>query len=119
MSQVISSQWPGNEFAPYRQGRMPCGYEAFVPDSLTGTPIRLDGEVAADVMEAEAAISRLNSGAFALADTEALARLLLRAESVASSRSGRGSCCAQRQRTRPEKQALTSPPTKFSGTSQP
>jgi Fic family protein len=53
---------------------------------LTGRPIRLDGDVAADVTEAEAAISGLNSGAFALADTEALARLLLRAESVASSR---------------------------------
>ena len=36
--------------------------------------------------EAETAIARLNGQASALADTEALARLLLRAESVASSR---------------------------------
>jgi Fic family protein len=42
--------------------------------------------VAAEVTDAEAAISRLNAEASALADTEALARLLLRAESVASSR---------------------------------
>jgi Fic family protein len=42
--------------------------------------------VAADVADAEAAIARLNERASALADTEALARLLLRAESVASSR---------------------------------
>jgi Fic family protein len=42
--------------------------------------------VAADVTDAEAAIGRLNAEASALADTEALARLLLRAESVASSR---------------------------------
>src|ERR1700731_605102 len=77
MSRVISSQWPGNEFAPYRRGRTPCDYEAYVPDLLTGRPIRLDGDVAAEVTDAEA---------FALADTEALARLLLRAESVASSR---------------------------------
>jgi Fic family protein len=46
----------------------------------------LTGDVAADVADAEAAIARLNSQAMALADTEALARILLRAESVASSR---------------------------------
>jgi Fic family protein len=65
---------------------MPCGYEAYVPDLLAGSAIGLDGVVAADVAEAEAAISELNGAAFALADTETLARLLLRAESVASSR---------------------------------
>lgn len=46
----------------------------------------LDGDVAADVADAENAIARLNIHARALVDTEALARLLLRAESVASSR---------------------------------
>jgi Fic family protein len=46
----------------------------------------LDGDVAADVADAESAIARLNARARALLDTEALARLLLRAESVASSR---------------------------------
>lgn len=86
MSKVIRRQWPGNPDAPSRRGRMPCDYEAYVPDLLTGRFIRLDGDVAADVTEAEAAISRLNTAAVALADTEALARLLLRAESVASSR---------------------------------
>ena len=42
--------------------------------------------MAADVTDDEAAIGRLNAKASTLADTEALARLLLRAESVASSR---------------------------------
>jgi len=42
--------------------------------------------VAADVTAAEAAIIRLNSEATTLVETEALARILLRAESVASSR---------------------------------
>jgi Fic family protein len=65
---------------------MPCEYEAYVPDVLAGRAISLDGNVAADVTEAEAAITELNARALALADTEALARLLLRAESVASSR---------------------------------
>ena len=46
----------------------------------------MDGEIAADVTDAEAAVARLNAGAAALVDTEALARILLRAEAVASSR---------------------------------
>ncbi len=51
-----------------------------------GRGFTLDGDVAADVADAEAAIARLNVQASALVDTEALARMLLRAESVASSR---------------------------------
>jgi Fic family protein len=50
-----------------------------------GRPFVLSGPVAADVAEAETAIARLNSRVEALVDTEALARLLLRAESMASS----------------------------------
>jgi len=61
-------------------------YASYVPDPLAGRPFTLDGEVAADVADAEAAILRLNVAAASLADTEALARLLLRAEAVASSR---------------------------------
>jgi len=46
----------------------------------------LEGGVAADVADAETAVTRLNAQAPSLADTEALARLLLHAESVASAR---------------------------------
>src|SRR5665213_2429216 len=69
-----------------RKDRMPCDYEAYVPDLLVGRKIVLDGDVAADVADAETAILRLNAEARALVDTEALARILLRAEAVASSR---------------------------------
>jgi Fic family protein len=86
MSRVIRRHWPGNPDAPSRRGREPCEYEAYSPDPLTGKKVTLDGDVAADVADAEAAIGRLNAQASALADTEAPARLLLRAESVASSR---------------------------------
>src|SRR5436190_20337372 len=68
-----------------RRDRKGCDYEAYVPDLLVGRAFQLDGDVAADVAEAEAAIARINETASALVDTEALARLLLRAESVASS----------------------------------
>jgi Fic family protein len=86
MSRVIHRHWPGNPGAPSRQGRTPCDYDAYVPDLLVGRHFTLEGDVAADVADAETAVTRLNAQASALADTEALARLLLRAESVASSR---------------------------------
>lgn len=86
MSRVIRRRWPGNLDAPSRRGRVSCDYEAYVPDRLLGRRFTLEGDVAADVTDAEIAIARLDTEASALADTEALARLLLRAESVASSR---------------------------------
>jgi Fic family protein len=86
MSRVIRRRWTGDTDAPSRRDRLSCEYEAYVPDLLTGRRITLDGDVAADIADAEAAIIRLNAEASSLADTEALARLLLRAESVASSR---------------------------------
>ncbi|MGA9018422.1 MAG: Fic family protein [Candidatus Cybelea sp.] len=69
-----------------RKDRRSCGYRVYFPDTLAGRSISLDGDVAADVADAERAIASLNVRARALIDTEALARLLLRAESVASSR---------------------------------
>ncbi len=61
-------------------------YFAYVPEDLVGQPFSLDGDVAADVEVAAISIARLDTRAVALTNTEALARLLLRAESVASSR---------------------------------
>jgi Fic family protein len=69
-----------------RRDRQSCRYEAYEPDALVGRILRIDGDVAADVADAEAAVSRLDREATTLTDTETLARLLLRAESVASSR---------------------------------
>jgi Fic family protein len=86
MSRVIHRHWPGNPDAPSRRGRAPCDYDAYSPDLLTSRHFTFEGDVAADVADAEAAIVRFNAQASALADTEALARVLLRAESVASSR---------------------------------
>jgi Fic family protein len=87
MSKVVKLRWEGDYASGLpRRDRASCDYEAYVPDPLIGRPIRLDGGVAADVADAEAAVARFNGTALALADTEALARLLLRAESVASSK---------------------------------
>jgi Fic family protein len=87
MSKVIKRHWSSNiESGMPRRDRLSCDYEAYVPDALAGRGIALDGDVAADVVDAEVAIARLDIEASALIETEALARILLRAESVASSR---------------------------------
>ncbi len=86
MSRVIRLSWTPNVKAPSRAERRACNYEAFIPDRLVGRQITLDGSVAAEVADAEAAVTRLDTEAAALVGTEALARMLLRAESVASSK---------------------------------
>lgn len=86
MSKVVRRRWQSNlDGGLSRKDRQGCEYEAYVPDPLGGREFRLDGTVAADVADAERAIATLDASAAALANTEALARLLLRAESVASS----------------------------------
>lgn len=88
MSKLLKRRWRSDSGAAglSRRDRRSCDYAAYLPDGLSGRRFALDGDVAADVADAEAAIARLNAEATALVDTEALARILLRAESVASSR---------------------------------
>jgi Fic family protein len=88
VSELLNRHWQselaGSGFS--RRDRRSCDYQAYLPDPLVGRRFVLDGDVATDVVDAEAAINRLNAQATALVDTEVLARILLRAESVASSR---------------------------------
>ena len=87
MAKVIKRHWAGEQKSGIpRRDRRSCDYEVYVPDRLMGRPIALEGSVAADVSQAEMAIARLNLEAQALSNSEALARLLLRSESVASSK---------------------------------
>lgn len=87
MARVTKERWiSGVDSGLPRRDRRSCVYEAYVPDLLAGRTITFDGDTAADVADAERAIVMLDTGALILADTEALARILLRAESVASSR---------------------------------
>ena len=79
-------RWQADVAGLTRRDRRPCNYDVYRPDPLAGRRFVLDGSTAADVADAEAALVRLNASAETLADTESLARLLLRAESVASSR---------------------------------
>ena len=85
MSYLMQEYWVSDGGGVTRRDRRGGEYHAYVPDLLADRPFTLDGDVAADVADAEAAILRLNRESGALADTEAIARLLLRAEAVASS----------------------------------
>ena len=86
MSGVEKRIWSDGSSGRSRRDRQPCWYEIYLPDQLVQRAFSLDGGVAADVVEAEAAVARFNAEASSLVSTEALARILLRAESVASSR---------------------------------
>lgn len=67
-----------------RKYRRACRYQAYIPEPLSTLAITLGGELAGVVSEAEAAVQDLNASARpALAP---LARLLLRTESIASSK---------------------------------
>ena len=84
MAHLEKRRWDAYAAGPTRRDRRPCEYAVYRPDALAGRNFVLDGDVAADV--ADAAVVRLDTTASALAETEALTRLLLRAECVASSR---------------------------------
>ncbi|MEO8334842.1 MAG: Fic family protein [bacterium] len=82
---MISAVWKHDPTldAPAKYRRA-CRYDAFVPDTLAGLKFSLDSSISGMVSEAEHAISALNASARpALLP---LARLLLRTESIASSK---------------------------------
>ncbi len=70
-------------YAPARYRRA-CGYDSFIPDPLSDLEIGLSGELAGIVSDAEKAIADLNKAAGP--ELMPLARLLLRTESIASSK---------------------------------
>jgi Fic family protein len=87
LAHAVSAVWQGAlGLGLPRALRRPCRYEAYVPDLLADLELRLPADVAADVSDAEREIQRLNDRAPSLVNLEALARLLMRAEAVASSR---------------------------------
>ena len=75
-------QWRGSATGQTYRDLQPCSYDAYRPDPLAGRDFGLSGDVAT----AEAALVRLDASAAALAGARSLARLILLAESVASSR---------------------------------
>jgi Fic family protein len=69
-----------------RRSRRSFSYDAFVPDPVAELDLALPADVAAVVAEAESAVRGVNTLAPGQSSLDVLARQLLRAESVASSR---------------------------------
>jgi Fic family protein len=78
-----------------RRARKPFTYRAHIPDQLDPAGLTFTAATAADIAEAEAAIAVSDHGPHLVA-METLARLLLRSESIASSRI-EGLVCSQRR----------------------
>lgn len=82
---LVSKTWRSDPglYAPARYRRA-CRYEAFIPEPLAGATFDLSSTVAGIVSDAEQATLKLNAAASPAFSP--LARLLLRTESIASSR---------------------------------
>jgi Fic family protein len=76
-------EYDGTIYAPARYRRA-CSYETFIPDPIDGLEVSLPGDVAGVVSDAEKAVAELNRDAGP--ELQPLARLLLRTESMASSK---------------------------------
>jgi Fic family protein len=87
MARYETRSWPADPSAPGgRTERRAFSYRALVPEPIAELQLALPSSVAAAVSTAERAIDALNRDPPRLASLEVLARRLLRAESVASSR---------------------------------
>jgi hypothetical protein len=87
MARFVEYSWPAEPNAPGgRRERQSFSYQAFVPDPIARVELALPGQVAAAVSRAERQVDLLNRDPPAIASLEVLARRLLRAEAVASSR---------------------------------
>lgn len=82
---LVTKTWEHNPVldAPARYRRA-CRYEAFIPVALSALELKLDATIVGAVSEAEQAIRDLN--AVPANDLRAMGRLLLRSESIASSK---------------------------------
>lgn len=84
---LVEKIWTA-DFSRYggRRSRGSFAYQAYIPQPIAEFDLDLPGEVAEVVSEAEREVARLNQDPPELDGLEALARQLLRAESLASSR---------------------------------
>ncbi|MBU6147790.1 MAG: Fic family protein [Actinomycetales bacterium] len=85
MPRLVDSVWPGNPTGSTRAARRTCRFHAYVPDPLVGRDVDLPAGLAADLVDVETAVRRLNATSGLAVNLEPLARFLLRAEAVASS----------------------------------
>lgn len=81
-----SAYWLSDTWGANRQERRSGTYHSYMPDTLCDLDISLAAEASAAAAQAQADLVLLNARATHLFNTEPLARLILRAEAVASSK---------------------------------
>ncbi len=86
MAEYLRKRWEPRFQGLTRRDRQGCNYDAYLPDPLAGWNLILPSDLAADIADAETAIRDLNQAGTSHMSLEGLARFLLRAESVASSK---------------------------------
>lgn len=86
MAELVRRHWEARFQGMTRRDRRGCDYSAYLPDVLADWHPTLPGDLAADLADAEDAIRDLNARGTRHVSLEGLARFLLRAESVASSK---------------------------------
>ena len=86
MAEYLRKRWEPSFQGLTRRDRQGCNYDAYLPDALAEWSLILPSDLAADIADAETAIRDLNQAGTSHVSLEGLARFLLRAESVASSR---------------------------------
>ena len=86
MAELLRRRWEPRFEGMTRRDRQGCNYDAYLPDPLSGWNLTLPSDLAADIADAETAIRDLNQAGTSHVSLEGLARFLLRAESVASSK---------------------------------
>lgn len=85
MADYVERVWEGSPTAQTRAERQPCRYRAYLPDPLLDRELLLEASTAADLADVEREVSHLQMAHPVAVNLEGLARLLLRAEAVASS----------------------------------
>ena len=86
MASHLRKRWEAQFQGPSRRDRRGCDYDAYLADPLVGWDLSIPADVAADIADAETAVRDLNDRGTAHVSLEGLARFLLRAESVGSSK---------------------------------
>ncbi|QDU65092.1 Fic family protein [Engelhardtia mirabilis] len=86
MAEHLQLRWEPHHDGLSRRDRAGGFYDAYLPDPLAGWDLTIPADVAADIADAEAAVRALNQRGTTHVSLEGLARFLLRAESVGSSR---------------------------------
>jgi Fic family protein len=86
MASHLHLQWEARHQGMSRLNRAGCAYDAYLPDPLGGWNMAIPADIAADIADAESAIKSLNDAGTQHVSLEGLARFLLRAESVGSSK---------------------------------